>query len=295
MKAAYEMLVATEPPEEPVDAIALTVADVFRWLEDEDQFIRPKVELPPRTGQEIKLSTPDAAAARCGVCGQPHPLTAAEPVAPADRLMDDTCEVLRQCGHWRAMPMVDVLQVFGHPYPHTHLNGGSLLKQVVGGSANSGLFFTDCALVATAEPNFITSMRSMVQPLTLPVFEDLSPRLASKSETERRLAPYALLATLTRSFVSSLVRNGLNVASLEASTSAQISSASLDMRGHRKSKSPSPYLLTPSHIIRGLVDVSQDVRFVCMARMGTSADLRAPAEISLTHSTPGGTLVPSSF
>lgn len=270
------MLVASEPPEEPMDAITLTTADVFRWLEDEDQFIRPKVELPPTTGQELKLSPPDAAAARCGVCGQPHPMTAAEPVIPADRLMDGTCEVLRQCGHWRAMPMVDVLQLFGYPHTHTHFNGGSVPKQVIGGLANSGSSFSDCALVATAEPNSITSMRSMVQPLKLPTFEDLSPRLASKSETERRLAPYALLATLTKSFVGSLVRNGLNVASLDASTSAMISSASLDIRGNRKSKSPCPDLLTPSHIIRGLADVSRDVRSVCMARLGTSADLSAP-------------------
>ncbi|KZP05008.1 hypothetical protein FIBSPDRAFT_967656 [Athelia psychrophila] len=269
MKAAYEFLLVTEPPEMPEDAISLNVADVFRWLEDDGQFIRPKVDVPAATAvQDATPTTPPVPAILCGVCGQSHP---AEPVLHAEKLVDGTCDVLRRCRFWRQVHMVDVLQLLGPAnLLAEHSNGLFPLNHLPGRLATLGPDHSNRDLVATVAPEAMGAMRSTVQLLHLPCFEDPSPTVSTKSETERQLAPYALLATVTKRFVASLVRNGLNVALSDASASS--STAPSDNRSHRKTKAPGPRLLTPSHVIRGIMGESQNAASLCLAQMGVSRD-----------------------
>lgn len=269
MKDAYELLLLTEPPERLEDAINLSVADVFRWLEDDGQFIRPQLDVKTMLAvQDDTPPTPPVSAILCSVCGQPH---CAEPISHADKHVDGICNVLRHCQLWRQVHMLDVLQLLGPVNPRApYSNGFFGPNHLPGRLATSKPDYSNRDLVSTVAPEATGAMRSIVQLLHLPCFEDPSPKASTKSETERQLAPYALLATLTKRFAASLVQNGLKVALTDASAST--STAPSENRSHRKMKAPGPRLLTPSHVIRGITGESQNAASLLLAEMGVSRD-----------------------
>lgn len=129
----------------------------------------------------------------------------------------------------------------------------------------------DRDLVAVAKPDVICAIRDMVQSLNLVSFKELASTpslclLGHKSEVESQLAPYALLATLTKSFVGLLVQSGMDAATLDASMTA--TQAKGEARGYRKAKTAQPYVLTPSHIFRGLAGGPNIAVATALARLG---------------------------
>jgi hypothetical protein len=140
-------------------------------------------------------------------------------------------------------------------------------------------------LAAIANPELTMAVRKIVQPLRLPCFEQFSQHHGSKSQMEAHVAPFALLASLTKSFVHLLVRSGLDAASLDMSMAA--AKAKAQGRSIRKTKQPRDHLLTPSHIIRGLSggSIQRDrplaatISF-CLARLGLGVSTSQPVTMA---------------
>jgi hypothetical protein len=118
------------------------------------------------------------------------------------------------------------------------------------------------------------AIREIVRPLALSCFAPLSDDRGTKLQMEAKVAPFALLASLTQSFVNLLVQGGLEAASLDMSMA--IAKAKAQGRNTRKQKLPRDHLLTPSHIIRGLTGGSIQrgrplaTTSFCLARLGVS-------------------------
>jgi hypothetical protein len=159
----------------------------------------------------------------------------------------------------------------------------------------SQLLYSPRDLVATANPELSMAIRDIVQPLRLVCFDRLSPRgllldhRGTKSQVEAQVAPYALLASLTKTFVHLLVRSGLDAANLDMSMAT--AKAKAEGRGTRKSKQPRDRLLTPSHIIRGVTGGSNQhsrplaAASLFLARLGSGVSSQP---ITMTTRAPSG-------
>lgn len=136
-------------------------------------------------------------------------------------------------------------------------------------------------LVAVANPELTLAIRRLIQPLGLSRFDTLQPEpstfplgglAGSRTEVEEHLAPYSLMASATKSFISLLVDSGMaaaNVDWLMAGPKVKVGG-----RYSRKAKQNRDRLLTPSHIIRGLTGGSihregtLNAASLCLSRLG---------------------------
>jgi hypothetical protein len=305
------------------DAIPLTTADVFRWLEDEGLFSRPvadaTVKVPPGT-KKVKANPAPMSpyAYLCSVCGLNHQAihsTSAMKVEStiSARAPVTACNIVNGTTNWHRMSMIDVRRPLGLPSssvsyhslnPHAFSQGAFTspdlkLYNPTEMPSISQLLSSPRDLVAIANPKLSMAIRDIVQPLGLVCFDRLTPESSlfafsecrgTKSQVETQVAPYALLASLTKSFVHLLVRSGLDAAGLDMSMAT--AKAKADGRSTRKSKQPRDRLLTPSHIIRGLTGGSIQrgrpltAASLCLARLGISQPVTMGTQDSVIESVP---------
>lgn len=153
------------------------------------------------------------------------------------------------------------------------------------------------ALVSAADPRLTLHIRRLVENLGLSKFR---PRLKTAEnptiypidalgghhlEIRNTVAPYALLALVTKSFVRVLVERGLEVANRDKIIGAGLSS-SRPQKGNRRGQATASRMLTPTHILSGILtrgrgrctspDALDTVVLLCLSKLGVAADPDTP-------------------
>ena len=293
-------------PAERESAIPLSTGDVFRWLEDEGLFPRPVVDTSVRENAKKAQPVPTPAKpALCSVCGlnhQPFYSTSAmkTELSTSTNGTPATCSLIHDMTNWHRMPMVDIRRPLN--LPSSSINYNSLNPHLIspgpittqdsthctpaGSLSISQLLCSPHDLVAVANPEVIMAIREIVHSLRLSSFNRLSDNRVTKSEMEAEMAPFALLASLTQTFVHLLVRSGLDNANLDVSMAT--TKAKSQGRIVRKTKQPRDRLLTPSHIIRGLTSSSvqrdRAAMSLCLARLGLGVSTSESVTVATRHS-----------
>lgn len=250
----------------------LSPEDVYRWLADLGaQKARPRqpdskivTSGPPVTEPvtDAPVRTPGYYCSFCGLHLKLH----------STRMDVDTGGISHTCGlppRWASTtPSIDVQALLRrqitppprspHPGTSTRLSSAS-----------------DRDLLTAADPTMTLAIQRLAAALKLSCVpsasaaqDDLaaSPKFSgTRSDVEADLAPYALLASATSVVVRHLVLGGLKAMSSARSTVAQ--------RPIPLKSSDGPNaLLTPSHIIRGLLDSARqddnDGLALCLMRLG---------------------------
>jgi hypothetical protein len=118
-------------------------------------------------------------------------------------------------------------------------------------------------LLAVSDPTLTLAIRDVIIPLKLNTFitgsdllgQRMFPLLAlgaNVTDVENHIAPYALLSIVTKAFIGTLVRDGLEVANKDEV-------ANRDEFGKDQGRKTKTRLLTPSHILRSLGKRTQPV------------------------------------
>jgi hypothetical protein len=295
--------IASSPPGTDEEAVHLTTADVFRWMEDENLFPRPPIEMlksPLQAPEKPKLGlaqiTPPAML--CSVCGLNHQqlhspsVTKTEATAPTESRLS-SCKVVPETTNWHSIAVVDIRHLLSFQsrpddyYPstqgfsHRFTTSDSSRYTITEAGSMSRLLTSARDLVAIADPEFTMAMRTIVHPLGLSNFGRTPPGSSSfplselgafRSEVDAQLAPYALLASVTKNFIKLLVSSGLDTANLDMSAFA--AKAKAEGQSTRRTKRLRDRLLTPSHIIRGVAAGSarhghlEATLFLCLNKLG---------------------------
>ena len=215
------------------------------------------------------------------------------------------CEVVPRELQMARMPMVDIkrlltreasLSAYGaFPASQTHRNGTSatLAQWLV-----SVRRWRDRDLVTLSDPHFTIAVRNIVMALKLPSFRflpanslehasELLPEFpltqfgATRAQVDAHLAPHALLALLMKKMVQVLVEGGLEASRCNQELVFGLVGPQGDRhvkgaQGRGKEKEKSMKLLTPLHVMTGIVacrkeDKLQQAVFQCLARLGTTS------------------------
>ena len=280
-----------------MDAIPLTTGDVYQWLEDEGQFPRhlkgasAKNTQPSANAVKGASSQPLVTTILCSVCGlnHQHNPSSAATIKTESTIHAPSCSVVQDTD-WHKMSMLDVRRLLGlplspigdqvsTPQPVTQGQGLDTTKST-GDSATepapiSRFLSSSRDLVAIASPELVIAMKKLIQPLSLNHFEPVSLESLqemdkSRAQVEAQLAPYALMASLTKHFVGLLVHTGMQAAAMDLSVAA--ARAKAERRNARKPKQSCDRLLTPSHVIRGLTAAQgSSTTSLCLASLGICA------------------------
>ncbi|KAF8582829.1 hypothetical protein K439DRAFT_120063 [Ramaria rubella] len=266
------------------DKFNLTTGDVYRWLEKEGHFPRPRTESvrplfqaaavpsPNPTSQTQSLNASQQFCPVCGVDIHRHTpslfLISQEPLNVGER-DGFRCPFSHER---RRAPIVHVYALLAPPgMPYWVYQAGQVT-------------FTPSTphdLVTVAHPHLTRFVRHNVALLSLPRFE-VAPALEgnaglftgnelslgnNRREVDEALAPHALLAITLERLVKDLVESGVQVArEMQNRTKA----ASV---GTREPTATS--LLTPTHVLQGLLINNTDpgrpkeALFKCFSRVGT--------------------------
>lgn len=289
---------------ESIDTIPLTTGDVYQWLEDEGQFPRPFKDTvvqnpqPPAKKTKGSSSQPLIPAILCSVCGlnHQHNPSSATAIKTESVTHAPSCTLVHDDTGWQRMSMLDARRLLGLPsspisdqLPTPHLLApGQVLdtpKSIgvhpIEPTSISRFLSSSRDLVAIASPELVIAIQKLIRPLSLPHFELGSSEQFQRTweldkpraQVEAQLAPYALMASLTKNFVGLLVNTGMQTATLDSSMAA--ARARAEGRSTRKTKQTRDRLLTPSHIIRGLAGVQGSsicsATALCLTRLGISA------------------------
>lgn len=306
----------------PCRRTALTVGDVYIFLEDGLHFPRPShptwglVPEPKKKGRE-KDVTPILGEESCPICGIKKRL---HPGYDVKREED--------AGYWTCGVVPTTEQRYGTRLPLSNLTKvltwSDGLEQAVLGplpsttcipSQASKMFLpfsqhTSRDLVTLSPPELILAVHKVVSRLRLPTFPDSVPCgenpafLANKETVESCLTPAALLSAALKPFVSTLLRSAVEIAKRDATS---IVSGTKNSRGKKLKKLA--FVLTPGHILRGLrLQSSNSLRTVpnvartaascacdprakesvalCLARLGVQLDFGTRStEHSIGHTT----------
>ncbi|KAH9841474.1 uncharacterized protein C8Q71DRAFT_884337 [Rhodofomes roseus] len=285
----------------------LTVADVYHWMEDEGLFPRVAIasdimylkddSRPEKTTNPHQV--PEAYCRFCGLHQAFHPLgVKTEDDATKDVKSPYTTGV---CIEFNAPPsdllLLDVEKLLqstsggalGVPYGLSAKLWTNLDKDATPERNPSS-----ADLVAVAHPGLLTSIRELAAQWHLPRLQvsirpsltaedglvSLAPMDRPHQELLDELAPYAVLSVVAGCMVRLLVRGGLDA--LRRDDSAQQNLARQDRtrkKGGKAERGGARYLLTPSHIARGLTDLAgrgltESAALVCLARLGTATKER---------------------
>ncbi|KII86700.1 hypothetical protein PLICRDRAFT_55615 [Plicaturopsis crispa FD-325 SS-3] len=259
LRKEYHDAVGTLPE---TDQITLSTADVYRWLQDEGHF--PRDDHPNDIATKAEISKQRRVLSFdgwCPACGLQYLYHGEAVKAETPDGGSFACDI---ASIPRGPPLLDFNDFLTTPVTPSQ-------------PRTSTLHFDSTTLIATAEPSFITATRRIIAPLKLSCFpseiegDDNFPleKLGSnKTNVVDNLAPYGLMSLLTRSFLEVLVKRGLAIAAQDASGAQE------GRRRRRKSQ-----LLTPSHIIRGLGDISgvhasptHQAALKCIARLGVTSE-----------------------
>jgi hypothetical protein len=233
--------------------VHLTTGDIFRWMADDGHFLRE----PTRKTSEHLLNTDKGKFAQslklrpgmfCSYCGldfELHP--------PSIQAMEENvfCGAVRNSQVVK-LPITDLGRVASEsPSPIIRESLHSTSQgQAASCHAHKLVPYSARDFVSISDPRLTLSILDVVSQLKLRCFEAnaySSPKLGLRlfplgtvgktaSSVEDRLAPYALLAILTKAFIGLLIRDGVSVANQDGA----------------KSRSMNTRLLTPSHILRGI-------------------------------------------
>ncbi|PCH40183.1 hypothetical protein WOLCODRAFT_150222 [Wolfiporia cocos MD-104 SS10] len=297
LKDTYEQHVASLS--EKGGHIPLSTADVYRWMERESMFPRPRVKRKTPTSQEQHQKNGIAQGsiglpAFCRTCGLNqlvHPTDVKIENEDTDRKHISGTSILPQpsrsiClsfnGSSVRIPLFDVYHLLeslpGVGAVHGTSYGLAPTMFMPPATSHNKRAPPPGDLINIAHPRLVTAIRSISAAWKLQhlgTTSQGSSGVAELSETRQvvtdQLAPFALLATVTRCMIRLLVRRGVE-------TYRQDETA-LQALGHQKRKmgrqqtSITPRrILTPSHILRGLAVGAQRELVDCAALL-TIAEL----------------------
>ncbi|KAF9820734.1 hypothetical protein IEO21_01177 [Rhodonia placenta] len=282
----------------------LTTADIYRWMVDNDVFPRLRDraehrarEAPTEGAVQIRPKG-DSYCHFCGLNSQVHPTGVKTEeterkgvpaiLAPSNRKNLSACLTFN--GGGTRLPVFDVRRLLDQalsPGSVQDMPYGVSKKLLTASKLTANSNPAPAALLSIAHPQFVTAIRSMTERWNLehceaPVhaFSRIQDGLIARTELSRsrqemvdHLAPYALLAAVTNSMIRLLVRSG-------ADAVGQDEAALRSLRGRRKAGSGlggARRVMTPSHVVRGLVAGAQRgsveaAALLCVARLGIGKD-----------------------
>lgn len=289
----------------------MSATEVHNWLSDNGRGPRSKLSSGVRIKEEVddqSLSgTPSSQSMWCNICGlhasahqnqnlASNPVSTEspeiKPMVPQPSYIsiyneNGTCRIVPKVLQLVKLPRTDV-QVFApggkrHPNPRLKITP------------------TDCrSLVSMTDPQLLLAILETASQL------DLSSTLRApakpsegimgapsyplqtigedRSEVEHHLAPYAILALATRSFIRQLITRGLEVANRD-----RVVSTGVAPKGNRfrrwQDHTPPERLLTPTHVLSGILtrgrgrgktqDAVDAVILLCLSKLGAAAEPRS--------------------
>ncbi|KAH7915481.1 hypothetical protein BJ138DRAFT_997877 [Hygrophoropsis aurantiaca] len=288
LQEAYEHRIKLSPS---TDNIPLTTGDVYCWLEDEGHFLRPSpnAQATPKDIKDNKKSTPPRSAQDefCSLCGMKRRYHPSFNIKNEGSSTGFICDIVQD--HRARPPCLDMTRIFNgnledmirhnpqDPFPSSDPSVSS--KPLVSTRAGHLSRYSSRDMVSITPPAMTLAVRRHIHSLNLPSFTESSRGvtdiyLRPRSEVEDHLAPYALVSASLKGLIGILVRRGLDVAKQDLTKTL--------LEGRKKSK---PYMLTPSHIIRGLhsgatTSPTQTAVLLSLARLAvpTSFGRQLPAE-----------------
>ncbi|KAF8213181.1 hypothetical protein K438DRAFT_1803521 [Mycena galopus ATCC 62051] len=311
------------------DVTMLSTADIFAWLHTNGYF--------PKGTATIKKEQDDQAfkTGLCRVCGlayQIHPTfneqgtPKTEPRALTGVDESFVCQIAPIEWQIKRLPIIDISRILPQRKQNTTPVGRTTMivplnaplsvqvhsKRPEVRAGDSTWDSRAPALLAVSNPNLIVAVRRLVSVLKLPSFTDPPPPdspdfpqfpinpVMSRAEIEADIAPHAMLALLTKSFVRALVAGGLEIAGRDRHRAL----VQTDGRSRRLPVLTNLYndrerrMLTPSHILRGVVARGWDWNdelggaiMRCLGRSGVplhlSQNQRQPVVVSASVSNAG--------
>ncbi|KAI6107007.1 hypothetical protein EDD16DRAFT_135637 [Pisolithus croceorrhizus] len=251
--------------------IPLTVGDVYAWLEDTALFPRPTSLAMPlievKKKAKEKEGTPVVGEFPCPVCGIKKRLHPGYEAKLEEGAHEWTCLVVPRHDqeHLGKFSLVDSSVAFA---PRGELERvlygprsptGS--ENVMQGSNIAPYMFPAfrCSprdLITLSPPELILAIQKSAGEIRLSHFPceySSSGFLASKEVVEQHLAPSALLAAVLKPFISALIRPALDVAKRDLLVVTSTNASANTRKGSRPARTKKvPFVLTPSHILRGL-------------------------------------------
>ncbi|KAG6331932.1 hypothetical protein ID866_7158 [Astraeus odoratus] len=304
----------------PLHHVQLTVGDVYAWLEDASLFPRlvssmtPPLEVKKRGKDKDKEGTPLIGDLPCAVCGVKRRLHPEYDIKPEDGIHEWTCSIVSPVDRARhsKLPFANLGVIFSRNELERALCN-SLPRPKDGNDVHDGQLspatlptfqYTPRAVIALSSPELILAVHRCAGKIHLPhipgplLESDHRGFLAPRATVENNIAPAALLAAILKPFVSTLIRPALEVAKhdvLVVTNANTLTSSSKSGRASRTKKVP--FVLTPSHVLRGLQSSftrhgaglsSRDARSVttreavalCLARVGLPYNFGYPLQHS---------------
>ncbi|KAI6095965.1 hypothetical protein EV401DRAFT_2045330 [Pisolithus croceorrhizus] len=251
--------------------IPLTVGDVYAWLEDTALFPRPTSLAMPlievKKKAKEKEGTPVVGESPCPVCGIKKRLHPGYEAKLEEGTHEWTCLVVprRDQEHFGKFFLIDSSVAFA---PRGELErvlygprSPASSEDVMQGSNVAPYMFPAfrCSprdLITLSPPELILAVQKSVGEICLSHFPceySSSGFLASKEVVEQHLAPSALLAAVLKPFISALIRPALDVAKRDLLVVTSTNASATTRKGSRPARTKKvPFVLTPSHILRGL-------------------------------------------
>lgn len=280
----------------PCRRTTLTVGDVYMFLEDASHFPRPSRPtsgplLEPKKKRREKDGTPALGGESCPICGIKKRLHPGYDVKSEEDAVHWTCTVVptaeQRCG--QRFPLTNLAKVLTWSNGLEEALQGPLPPTSSVPNQSVKILLPPCQhrprdLVAVNPPEFILAVHKVVSKLHLPTFPDYAPCgenptfLTNRENTERCLAPAALLSVTLKPFISTLLRSGIEIAKRDATS---IVPGAKD--GHAKRMKKLTFVLTPGHVLRGLrLQPLNSLRAVPnLARTAMSCDPRARESTAL--------------
>ena len=302
--------------------IPLTIGDVYAWLEDMSLFPRPAAsvrrlpDVKKKAKEKEKEGTPMVGDIPCPICGTKKRLHPGYESKSEDSLW--TCSVVPWPDQSRLtrLPFINLISMIASSdeleralyNPPFRTQPGDVAPTIQAPPYSlPTLGYSPRDLVTLSPPDLILAVHKTISDLQLPHFPrgalkgNRSRFLDSKEAVEQGRAPAALLAASLKPFVSTLIRLALDVAKhdLLVVTSANTSAAT-GKSGRASRSKKVPFVLTPSHVLRGVKSsfiqrrAAPEVQYVrnitpkeavglCLARTGL------PCEFGYTVSLEAGT------
>ena len=252
--------------------ISLSVGDVYSWLSENGHF---PVMLEDRnehreTENDGKLQLKDRALERwCRICGLDvvahlwvickeenavQDMNISNPVDLSRPRSVNRCHIVPIELQTTSLPVFDIRRVISGQFERMAVHSPTRL-------------YPARALVAIGDPLLTVSISRIVNGLGLKHFVRLEMTCDEmgrhgKTDIEKNLAPFSLLAVIARLFIRLLVERGLVVVTKDKTNGAGFFSKYEKKRDGRRTTS----MLTPMHILRGVREL--DNVLWCLARTG---------------------------
>ncbi|CCM01170.1 uncharacterized protein FIBRA_03218 [Fibroporia radiculosa] len=298
---AYEEHVASLPGSK--DGIPLTTADVYFWMKDENILPREtskRVAETANDGDSLER-VPDKYCRTCGLHETLHPTAAPEDSATMEVKSLGTEISLKHpgptvCRAQVVLPYLDVHRLLDTiPSTATMYGFHPHLFMSVPQSLQSRQAPTPVDWVTIADPQLVTAIRSIsaewkLTNLTpaddaLPGLGRLGGSLIARVESQTpsrkvvdHLVPWAMLATIVRPLVRLLIERGLTVYRWDEDATRTLGGyeRARGKRGTTRTEPSVKRLLTPLHIVRGLIwgastGLTGSALLLGLARLGTAA------------------------